>query len=248
MSNNMSLAEFQALRHEKLGYPDVEIPTPRAWDELEKGYTPVEHNTPFLERKLLSWKRPELDAAWERTKRLSVAQRIARDPVSLRPLNPSGATGISGFGRLRELGPNLTSDGLVTIGTKVLIIERGDTGQLAFPGGFREELPDGSYEEEVKAALREVKEETGLRIKGEYDITRISIGATALSLRNTDNAWVENAAYHIDIPGNGDALPPVNGDDDAKSASWYDLDSLDLSLMSDTHAANAQLLQESILG
>lgn len=242
----MSLAEFQALRHEKLGYPDVPVPQPREWGKLSPDYKPVEHNV-LMERDLKAWKKPDLDAAWERTKRLSIAKEVTRDPVSLRPLNPHGATGISGLGRLRDLGPNFTADGLVTIGSKVLIIERRDTGQLAFPGGFLEKLSKGSYENPLTGAIREVEEETELKVKGLYETTLLSMGATALSLRNTDNAWIENTAYHIELYLNPDNLPPVRGGDDAAAARWYDINDLDLTKMSDTHAQNAQLLQAALL-
>jgi ADP-ribose pyrophosphatase YjhB (NUDIX family) len=234
--------EFQALRA-GMGYPDVPLPAERDWQTLSADYEPVEYTAESVKRSVPQWEHPDLDGVWERTLALSACRNLLRDSRNGRPLNPAGATGVSGYGRLRQLGVNLTADGLATSDDQVLLIERGDTGQLAFPGGFRDTLPQGIIEDALDAAVREVYEETDLAVKiGRA--TLLHAGIAHLSLRNTDNAWIENAAYHIILPPGYHRLHQPKAKDDAKRAGWFALANIDLDSMSDAHAENARRLQD----
>jgi len=234
--------DFQALRT-GMGYPDVPLPEQRYWTLLPPDYSAVEYTARSVKRAIPKWNNPDLEAVWARAQRLSSCS-LFLDGVSGRPLNPAGPTGVSGHGRLRYLGPNWTADGLVTHGNNVLLIERSDTGQLAFPGGFLDPLPNGEYEDPLKAAVREVYEETDIRAIGKA--TLLFSGMAALSLRNTDNAWIENKAYHIDVSRTPSELLVPRAKDDAISAAWYPLFELDFSLMSDDHVENAMKLQSQV--
>ena len=234
--------DFQALRT-SMGYPDVPLPSERNWYSLPSDYKAIEYTARSVKSAMPDWKNPDLDEVWARAKRLS-SRSLLRDTITGRPLNPAGPTGVSGHGRLRYLGPNWTADGLVTRGDKVLLIERSDTGQLAFPGGFLDPLPNGEYEDPLKAAVREVYEETDIRAIGKT--TLLYYGVAALSLRNTDNAWIENNAYHIDVSRTQSDLPVPHAKDDAISAAWFPLFELDFSLMSDDHVENAMMLQSQV--
>jgi ADP-ribose pyrophosphatase YjhB (NUDIX family) len=234
--------DFQKLRT-SMGYPDVPLPEQRYWTLLPPGYRAVEYTARSVKRAMPDWKNPDLEAVWARAQRLS-SRLLFRDGVSGRPLNPAGPTGVSGHGRLRYLGPNWTADGLVTHGDKVLLIERSDTRQLAFPGGFLDPLANGKFEDPLKAAVREVYEETDIRAIGKT--TLLYSGIAPLSLRNTDNAWIENKAYHIDVSRTPANLLVPRAKDDAISAAWFPLFELDFSLMSDDHVENAMKLQGQV--
>lgn len=114
------------------------------------------------------------------------------------------------------------ADSVVTCLGHVLLIERKfapGRGTWALPGGFRNR--DETF---FECALRELREETNLRVskrvligsvKGHklYDSPKRSFGIP----RNT-------VAYHFDIAPDADgALPRANGTDDAKKAEWVEL-------------------------
>lgn len=225
-----------------MGYPDVPMPENRDWDSLPEDYEPVYYTAESVKRAVPDWENPDVDAVWQRARTLTLSPNILRDALTRLPLNPSGATGITGHGRLRNLGPNLTADGIVTHENSVLLIERQDTGQLAFPGGFRNHIGGNIYEDPRVAAAREVKEETNIKLRGFARAILSHAGIAQKSLRNTDNAWIENIAFRFDI---SDTKRPVpTGLDDAKSAGWYTLSDDVISRMSDTHAENATRLRD----
>lgn len=241
---SISSSAFRELRT-GMGYPDVPFPVEQDWDSLSPDYVAVEYTADSVKEFDPEWENPDLEAVWARAQRLSSCS-VVRDTVTGRPLNPAGPTGVSGRGRLRYLGPNLTADGLVTHGDRVLLIEREDTGQLAFPGGFRDPLDNGEFEDPIKAAIREVYEETDIRATGKAML--IYAGIAALSLRNTDNAWIENSAYHFDVSQTPAHLLVPRAKDDAKSGSadWLPLFELDFSLMSYDHIEYAMKLQSKL--
>lgn len=224
-----------------MGYPDVPMPKKRDWDSLSKNYEPVYYTADSVKRAVPDWENPDVDAIWRRARKLTLSKNLLRDALTHLPLNPAGATGISGHGRLRNLGPNVTADGIMTHGDAVLLIERQDTGQLAFPGGFRDATGKDKYEDPLHAAVREVYEETDIQLRDIGKAALFSAGVAALSLRNTDNAWIENTAFHIDISDIDRPSPTAK--DDAKSAGWYTLSDRVISRMSDTHAENAVKLR-----
>lgn len=110
----------------------------------------------------------------------------------------------------------VTVDAMVVHSGHVLLVRRKTEpgkGLWAFPGGFV-----GSDETIDAAVIRELREETGLRIL--TDTLRLAIKHKQVfdhperSLRGRTITH----AYHFDFPG-GD-LPPVKGADDAQQARW----------------------------
>lgn len=115
------------------------------------------------------------DPKWSRdldlSKRITFENggRIVRERKTNRPINPCENIGIRGRGHLWRWGPNQAADALVTTddpqsgGLLFSLIHRktkeGTRGPLAFPGGFRNVLADGTLEPSGAAALREFCEE-----------------------------------------------------------------------------------------
>ncbi len=142
-----------------------------------------------------------------------------------RPLHPwadlllSSETGgtVTGKGAYWHWGPNATADPIVITTEerpRVLLIKRSDTGAMALPGGFL----DGD-EDPYVAALRELKEETGL---ADVSDGRLIYQGPVADLRTTIHAWAETNAYLFTI----DEPKEVHGDDDALAADWWYLDEL----------------------
>jgi ADP-ribose pyrophosphatase YjhB (NUDIX family) len=242
-----SLRELRRLRElrSRVGYPDVPVPEERDWSALGPDYAPVEYTAPSVPA-------PEGDpaAVWRRAVRLSCHPRLLRDPANGRPLSPAGPTGITGRGRLHHLGPNPAADAVLTHGTGqralVLLVRRRDTGQLAFPGGFRETDPaTGALEDPLRAALREAEEETGVRVDA-AETRVLHLGVAYGSVRNTDNAWIENCALHISLPESPHGPPPAEGRDDARSAGWFPVRSVDPASLSATHAFCLRRLRKAL--
>lgn len=227
-----------------MGYPDVPLPENRNWDSLPRNYQPTYYTANSVKHVVPNWENPDVDAVWERARRLTLSPTLLRDIITHLPLNPAGATGITGHGRLHDLGPNLSADGMITHDGDALLIERRDTGQLAFPGGFRDAIGRDAYEDPLRAAVREVYEETTVTIRGISRAALIYAGVAPLSLRNTDHAWIETTAFHIDISEFDRPVPTAKSD--AKSAGWYPLSDQVIAHMSDQQAENALTLREQL--
>ncbi len=98
--------------------------------------------------------------------------------------------------------------------TKVLLIERKHNpckGQWAFPGGFMN--IDETAEE---AALRELKEETGIEAK-----QIVQVGAFSAVDRDPRERVVTIAYYTL-----LDHMPEAHANDDAQTAQWFSIDRL----------------------
>lgn len=241
----MESSKFQKIRT-SIGYPDVS-PWLGGWENVSSEYDSVEYTAESVKRNVIDWENPDLDLVWNRAKSLSIAgSLLVRDATTGRPLNPNGPTGISGYGKLWTYGPSLSADGIVVHQGEVLLIERGDTGQLAYPGGYRNFFADtAEYEDSIAAAIREVKEETGIMAVGETKVMDRCI--PPIVVRNTDNAWIEDAAVLIDVSDTPkDLLVPVAADDARPhSAQWVPISKVDVSKMSPRHASHLARIRGS---
>ena len=115
--------------------------------------------------------------------------------------------------------PALTADCVVVTKEKeprVLLIQRGNepfTGRWAFPGGFME-----MDETSEQCAIRELEEETGLKVGVVHQI-----GAYSKVDRDPRGRTV-TVAYLAIV----DAPQPVVGQDDAAKAQWFAVSALPL--------------------
>ena len=128
----------------------------------------------------------------------SLVGRAKAHDESGRPLNPRGRTGVAGRGLLGRWGPNEAVAALVTRenadsgGTDVLLGRKVGQHSLSVPRGFRH------AGEEVDGALsRVLEEDSGWRpssMGGDVVLKGYSYDP-----RQTDHAWVELEAWHIQV-------------------------------------------------
>lgn len=117
-------------------------------------------------------------------------------------------------------GPFLAVDAVVTSNDGyVLLVRRSgppQKGRLALPGGFL-----GTDETLLAAALRELEEETGLRLSSGQarPAERLLRDAPGRDPR----ARIVSVAFHFPLTQDAADLP-VKGADDAADASWMKLD------------------------
>jgi 8-oxo-dGTP pyrophosphatase MutT (NUDIX family) len=153
---------------------------------------------------------------------------IPFEVIDGRPVNPCESTGIRyGRNEFGHWGEAQMADALVTCvykGTRyLLMIERRDGHGWAVPGGHVE-----SGETGMRAAVRELEEETGLVTRLECETADISEMPVRYvpDPRASDEAWAVTTPVHIDL-GVTAALPSVLGGDDAASAEWINATSYD---------------------
>lgn len=175
------------------------------------------------------------------------------------PLNPFGRTGITGRGILGRYGPNHAADPIVSTWKRdenneivkhedgspilrVLCIQRGDTKEVAIPGGM---VDPG---EQVSVTLkREFIEEAlnGKIQEAELD-DFFSNGEEVYSgyvddPRNTDNAWMETVAVNFhDEDGSFLRKLKFEAGDDAIGIHWIDV-SRDVKL----YASHLKLIEQT---
>lgn len=136
-----------------------------------------------------------------------------------------------GKGNFYYWGPNYTVDPIVIKDDKLLLIQRGDSGDWALPGGF---VDPG--EDPVKAGLRELSEETNLTL--EDTSPQLVYTGPVDDPRSTLHAWPETTALLWRVNG-GYAIA---ANDDAQDAAWVPLNHLPSKL----HGSHAALIEQAI--
>ncbi len=162
---------------------------------------------------------------------------VARDEYGF-PRNPIGRTGIRGRGMLDKWGPTEAADPVVTRHhpetglLEVLLIQRGDTGQWAFPGGKVDEGETAAI-----AAGRELIEEAGVSgIELHFSDAAIVYAGYIDDSRNTDNAWLEATALHLHLDEYEAVAVTIEAGSDANAVRWATVDAALLRTMLKAHA------------
>lgn len=112
-----------------------------------------------------------------------------------------------------------TGDALVTCKGRVLMIRRGQfpaKGSLALPGGFLNVRTDASL---VDCALRELKEETAIKVPPAVLRGSIKAVRTFDHMHRDPRGRIITTAVHIDV-SNEIGFPKVRAEDDAAEAIW----------------------------
>jgi bifunctional NMN adenylyltransferase/nudix hydrolase len=121
-------------------------------------------------------------------------------------------------------GPFVTVDAVVTVGQRLLLVQRGRApgkDLWALPGGFL----DGS-ERLLDAAIRELREETQLTCSDAELRAALQGVAVFDHPQRSQRGRTITHAHYFALPANTSALPPVTGADDARAARWAELSEL----------------------
>lgn len=161
---------------------------------------------------------------------------VMLDSNTLLPLNPVGRTGVKGRGLLGKWGPNFAADPIVTRIhpenddlVQVVVIQRKDGGDWALPGGM---VDKGELVSQT--VRREFIEEAGNisdpeeKAKFAHDVKKLFSSGTVIyrgyvdDPRNTDNAWMETAAFHFHCGEDLAKSLKLEAGDDAAAVKWID--------------------------
>lgn len=115
----------------------------------------------------------------------------------------------------------VTVDSVVTQAGHILLVERGAApgeGLWALPGGFI-----GQNETLVESALRELREETGLKVPKPVLVGSIAKEHTYDDPHRSTRGRTITHAFHFRLNDMETGLPKVKGDDDARDAFWVPL-------------------------
>jgi len=115
----------------------------------------------------------------------------------------------------------VTVDAVVTQAGHILLVERGAApgeGLWALPGGFI-----GQNETLVESALRELREETGLKVPKPVLVGSIAKEHTYDDPHRSTRGRTITHAFHFRLNDMETGLPKVKGDDDARDAFWVPL-------------------------
>ena len=224
--------------------PDDKLSFDVAWDE----YKPVEFTAPTTEQHSPDPVNGHSITAHTWQTRSSSYPYII-DGGSGRPLNPFGRTGVQGRGKLYYWGPNHAADCILMRqrdgSTQLLTIKRGDTGEMALVGGMidKGETPEQCIKREfgeeamgIPETEHSDKERDGS--KGATPQQQAVLDAIFApsntscvyrgyvdDARNTDNAWLETAAFLFMLPDSvtaEDAQRLFVGGSDATAVQWVE--------------------------
>ncbi len=172
-----------------------------------------------------AWADPQTDPTrinWEeRQARAVIPFRV----VNGRPVSPLPPTGVRyGRNELGHWGEQLCADALALVNDSaghlwLAMIERKDGHGWALPGGY---VDPG--EDPAAAAVRELREETGLQLDGVVWRTLPARGVP--DPRASDEAWMVTVPSVAALPAvdGPEDLPVLVGADDAKRAAWFRAD------------------------
>jgi ADP-ribose pyrophosphatase YjhB (NUDIX family) len=175
------------------------------------------------------WADPETDPTRIDWSSRQAAAAIPFQVIDGRPVNPCAKTGIRhGRNELGHWGEALAADALVTAYDRdtdsqwLLMVERSDGHGWALPGGFVDPGEDPAH-----AAIRELREETGLHIDGAD--WHVSQPRYVPDPRASDEAWMVTVLTRTDLGtfDNHWEFPAATGSDDAARAEWIPAPSYD---------------------
>jgi bifunctional NMN adenylyltransferase/nudix hydrolase len=118
----------------------------------------------------------------------------------------------------------VTADSVVIQSGHVLMIKRRaepGKGLWALPGGFLDANTDRSVQ---AAAIRELKEETGIKVPVPVLIGSIKNNRVFDAIKRSARGRTITHAFHIELPDG--ELPKVKGNDDAEKARWVPISEL----------------------
>ncbi len=127
----------------------------------------------------------------------------------------------------------VTVDAVLVQSGHILLVQRGASpgkGLWALPGGFINE-----YEKIEDAMIRELREETGLKVPS--PVIRGSIVKSQVfdDPYRSDRGRTITHAYYIELRADINGLPKVKGGDDARHATWVPISSLEPDLLFEDH-------------
>lgn len=219
------------------------------WATSYEGYEPPFYESPAIDNK--PWadlkindpsfkpKFNELDGNVNRVSHTGI-YKIAKGL----PVNPFGRTGITGRGILGRYAVNHAADPIVSTWKRddnneiardgktnkpilqILCIKRGDTGEIAIPGG----MVDPGEQVSVTLKREFIEEALNGKIKEEQLDDFFKNGSEIYKgyvddPRNTDNAWMETVAVNFhDEDGEFVGKLKFEAGDDAVGIKWVEVD------------------------
>lgn len=230
---------------------DANVP----WNVKYEAYKPVEYTAPSVVAKPVwadadvkddEYKKIKFNEVDGKTNRVSFMGKYKLENGI--PQNPQGRTGMTGRGLLGKWGPNHAADPIVTRWkrdkeNKIVTIDnkrvlefvsilRGDTKQLAIPGGMvdndeqiSQTLKREFGEEALNSLELDEKQQTKEAIEKLFKSGDIIYKGYVDDPRNTDNAWMETVAVNFhDTDGTTVGRIPLHAGDDAAAVQWLTID------------------------
>ncbi|CAF1138387.1 unnamed protein product [Rotaria sp. Silwood1] len=229
----------------RFSVPDDKV----SWNVDFPDYKPIEYTTTKIQRNPKadpcdSSKIIKFNQIDNKIDRRSFTGFYYIDPITQRPRNPIGRTGMTGRGRLYYWGPNHAGDPVVTRWKRdekgsiiyrrinahnhlkpvleFVAIRRRDTKEWALPGGMVDPGENVS-----NTVMREFQEEALRDGIDNNQIKRLFSNGYKLyesyvdDPRNTDNAWMETVAMHFhDETGQLTDQLDLHAGDDAEKVVW----------------------------